>query len=59
MAELAQEMKDMIHKLQQRVTELEAKLAGKASGGESTDGMRMILIGPPGAGMRNQLQDHA
>lgn len=41
-------LKATIDKLEQRILDLEGKLTGKASG---SDGMRMILIGPPGAGM--------
>lgn len=43
-------LKSTIDSLQKRVEELEARLAGKASGGSNSDGMRMILMGPPGAG---------
>ena len=47
MADIAETVKDTISKLEARVAHLEAKLSGH-SGAE--DGMRMILIGPPGAG---------
>jgi len=49
--ETVQDLKDLVHKLESRVHQLEARLQ---DGGEkpksSTDAMRMILIGPPGAG---------
>jgi len=38
-----------IKQLENRVIELERKLDGK-TGSSAEDGMRMILIGPPGAG---------
>jgi len=38
-----------ITQLENRVHELERKLEGK-TGSSVEDGMRMILIGPPGAG---------
>lgn len=38
-----------IKQLENRVIELERKLDGK-TGSAAEDGMRMILIGPPGAG---------
>ena len=48
-------LRDLVHKLESRVQQLEAKLEG--SGGNSSqktksDGpsVRMILMGPPGAG---------
>ncbi len=44
-------LKDTIHKLEKRVWELENKLEGRApSSTNVSDQMRMILIGPPGAG---------
>jgi tRNA U34 5-carboxymethylaminomethyl modifying GTPase MnmE/TrmE len=39
-----------VEKLQQQVEQLEQRLAGSAGGSNTQDGMRMILIGPPGAG---------
>lgn len=41
------ELKGIITKLESRVEELENKLSGKSSASNS---MRMILMGPPGAG---------
>lgn len=46
-------LKDMVHKLEVRVQELEARLhsadgsTGRTAGGQQ---MRMVLMGPPGAG---------
>lgn len=48
--ELVGTLKSTINTLENRVAELEARLAGKAGGGSGGDGMRMILMGPPGAG---------
>ena len=45
------DLKDLVHKLEARVHRLESRYD---SGGQkpqlTTDSMRMILIGPPGAG---------
>lgn len=50
---MADQLKDSLMKtitqLEDRVRELERKLEGKTSSSVE-DGMRMILIGPPGAG---------
>lgn len=48
-------LKSTVDKLEARVAELEGKLKGAASnatsgGAAGGDGMRMILMGPPGAG---------
>lgn len=48
--ELVGQLKSTIESLENRVAELEGRLAGKAGAGSSSDGMRMILMGPPGAG---------
>lgn len=54
--QLVDTLRSTVDKLEARVAELEAKLEGK-SGGQSAvsqspaEGMRMILMGPPGAGM--------
>jgi len=42
------DLKSLVNKLESRVAELEQKLAGSSS---SSSGVRMILMGPPGAGM--------
>ena len=54
--QLVDQLKGTVDKLEARVAELEARLQGKASGSTTSssaveDGMRMILMGPPGAGM--------
>jgi len=46
--QISDSIKDTIGKLEARIAHLEARLAGKSGADE---GMRMILIGPPGAGM--------
>jgi hypothetical protein len=43
-------LKELVSKLEARVAHLEARLEGKEKGHSGTS-MRMILIGPPGAGM--------
>jgi tRNA U34 5-carboxymethylaminomethyl modifying GTPase MnmE/TrmE len=48
-----------VEKLQHQVEQLEQRLAGSVGGSNTQDGMRMILIGPPGAGMSNALNSHA
>lgn len=49
-------LKSTVDKLEARVAELEGRLKGSAGSSSSpnsgSDGMRMILIGPPGAGKR-------
>lgn len=49
------ELKSTIDKLQAKVQDLESRLHGGASpsGSSNSDGMRMILMGPPGAGKAN------
>ena len=54
--ELIDKLKSTVDKLEARVVELESKLTGNGSGAKSggqsqPSGMRMILMGPPGAGM--------
>lgn len=49
--EKVQDLKDMIEALEKRVHDLEGKLSSKGSSTTSaSESMRMILIGPPGAG---------
>lgn len=43
-------LKDHIHKLEARIWELEQRLQGGGTKVPKPDSMRMILIGPPGAG---------
>lgn len=53
--ETVEALRDTIHKLESRVQQLEAKLqgGGETSSQSSPSGgsVRMILMGPPGAGM--------
>jgi adenylate kinase len=46
------ELKSTVYKLEQRIAQLEGRLSGNG-GGSSTpqESVRMILMGPPGAGM--------
>jgi len=52
--ETVSDLKDLVHKLQDRVHQLERRLV---EGGDKprtpVESMRMILIGPPGAGKLN------
>jgi adenylate kinase len=52
---IAQALRDDVHKLHMRIQELENKLAEKSGSGPAPDGdVRMILMGPPGAGMSSE-----
>jgi adenylate kinase len=55
--EVIDSLKGTVDKLEARVAELEGKLKGAATGvaSSSSDGMRMILMGPPGAGKNSNL----
>ena len=53
--EVIDSLKSTVDKLEARVNELEGKLKGSAGGSSSSssagsDGQRLILMGPPGAG---------
>lgn len=50
--QVVDDLKSTISRLEARVAELEGRLGGgKSSSSASSEGVRMILIGPPGAGM--------
>ena len=44
------DLKNLVHKLESRVYSLERRLEGGDKKPSLADSMRMILIGPPGAG---------
>lgn len=46
------ELKNLVKRLEGRVLELENKLTGgsSSSSSESAESMRMVIMGPPGAG---------
>ena len=53
--QLIEDLKNTVHRLESRVQDLEGRLSGdgkKSSAGES---VRMILMGPPGAGELREL----
>lgn len=58
---LVDQLRGTVDKLEARVAELEARLQGKPASSTSSndDGMRIILMGPPGAGMPLALAAHA
>ena len=60
--ETVDSLKDLVHKLQSRVEQLEARLEGSDKGNvEQSKGdspsVRMILMGPPGAGMLRKVME--
>lgn len=61
MAPITENIHDLVAKLEQRVKDLEERLH-LASGGapkaiNTADGIRMILMGPPGAGTETNTPD--
>lgn len=49
--EVVHGLKDKIEKLENRVQELEARLGGESKPKSIAEQMRIVLMGPPGAGM--------
>jgi hypothetical protein len=45
-------LKNTIHQLEAKVSELESRLANGGKPKSAAEQMRIILMGPPGAGMR-------
>jgi adenylate kinase len=48
-----EELQQLVNKLEARVKQLEDNLAHAAGGPKPESGVRMILMGPPGAGMKS------
>lgn len=46
------ELKQLVSRLESRIEQLESKITGTGRASGSEDGMRMIIMGPPGAGTR-------
>ncbi|KAG9385001.1 adenylate kinase [Pyrenophora tritici-repentis] len=44
------DLKNDVKRLEQRIAELESRLAGHGGVAAATESVRMILMGPPGAG---------
>ena len=51
--EMAQSLLDTVNRLEARLQQLEARIDGKDSSSSPSDSVRMILMGPPGAGKHN------
>lgn len=54
---LIDQLKSTIDRLETKVAHLEAKIEGRDGVASPANGLRMILIGPPGAGMRDVLKE--
>lgn len=48
--DIVDELKNTVKRLEMRVQELEGKLAGGGAGANPLSSMRMVIMGPPGAG---------
>ena len=44
------DLKNMVKRLEMRVQELEGRIASGGTGANPLSSMRMVLMGPPGAG---------
>lgn len=51
--EVAQSLLDTVNRLEARLQQVEARLEGRDSSSSPSESMRMILMGPPGAGKLN------
>lgn len=54
--QIVDDIKSSIQRLETRMSDLEAKVEGKPTGASPASAMRMILMGPPGAGTSSSPQ---